>query len=163
MGIAAWIAVVLMALCLLLIPLGLPGVWLMVAVAGVAVLFGVLGPAVLVPMLVIAAVAEALELLIVKRMSARYGGSNRAFWGALAGGLVGVVVGVPIPVVGSVVAGLIGTFAGAVVGALLESRRPYDSARVAWGTVLARLAAMGVKGIAGFSVLLLAIWRLHGR
>ncbi len=74
---------------LLLMPLGLPGLWLMLA-AGLATL------------------AEILELTLTARYTKKYGGSSRAGWGALFGGLAGAFMGVPIPIVGSV----IGAFAG---------------------------------------------------
>ena len=157
-----WLAAGLMGVCLVLVPLGLPGVWLMVALAGVLTLLGHLGVGWLLVLAAIAGASELAELGILRRMSARHGESKLAFWGALAGGLAGVVVGVPIPLIGPVIAGLVGTFLGAAAGALWESRRLMHSTRVAWGTVLGRLAAMGVKGIAGVAIIILTLLHTGG-
>ena len=68
-----WIATLVMLLAIFLIPLGLPGLWVMVAVVGVGALLGHVGPAALVIVVAAAALAELLEFLILKSMSARYG------------------------------------------------------------------------------------------
>ncbi len=94
-----------------------------------------------------------MEFLLVRRYTGRYGGSNRAFWGALLGGLVGVLVGVPIPIVGSVVAGILGSFAGAAAVTLLETRDLPAATRVGWGVTLARVFAIAVKTAVGVVIL----------
>lgn len=151
-------AVAIMLLGLLLIPVGIPGLWVMIAALAAAVLLGapvawwtVLGLALL------AGVGELGEYLAVKVASDRYGGSNRAFWGAVAGGLVGGVVGTPVPVVGSLVGVLVGTFAGAVTVAWWEARDAGAAARVGWGALLGRAAAAAVKTAAGLVILLVAV------
>ena len=148
-----WIAALLMFLCIFLIPLGWPGLWIMVAIVGLGAFLGHVGPGVVITVLAIAAAAELLEFLIVKRYSERYGGSNRAFWGAVIGGTVGVIVGFPVPVLGPVIAGVIGSFVGAAAVALHESRDLGTAGRVGWGVVLARVVAAGVKVAAAIAVL----------
>ncbi|MGH7477445.1 MAG: DUF456 family protein, partial [Longimicrobiales bacterium] len=150
----------LMVIGLVLIPFGLPGLWLIVATVAGATLAGLLGSSLLLLALVVAAAAELLELLLLKRYSARYGGSPRAFWGAIAGGLIGIIVGVPLPIIGSVIGGIVGTFAGAALATYTESRAVRAAARVGWGTVLARIAATAVKVIAGVAIMAVSAWRL---
>lgn len=145
--------VVLMALLLLLVPLGLPGTWLMIAVLVVGLVAGRVAWTTLLLLVGVAALAEVAEFLLVRQASLRYGGSNRAFWGAIAGGLAGVLIGVPVPVVGSLVAGVGGTFAGATLVALWEERAPGDAARVGWGAVVGRAISAAVKVGAGLVVL----------
>src|SRR5258708_1783078 len=88
---------------LLLIPLGLPGMWSMVAAA---IAYALLVPHAGIGILTIGAVAalallaELLELGLVARVTRRYGGSRRAAWGAIIGGFAGVIVGVPVPIIG---------------------------------------------------------------
>ena len=85
---------------LLLIPFGLPGLWVML---GAALLHWVLVPLGGIGLwttagagaLVVA--AEVLEFTISARYTRKYGGSRRASWGAVVGGLVGAVVGIPVP------------------------------------------------------------------
>jgi uncharacterized protein len=133
----------------LLIPLGLPGLWIMLASLAGAALARNFDVRLLLFLVVLAALAELIEFLLVQRMNLRYGGSPRAFWGALAGGLVGVVVGLPVPVIGSVLGGLAGTFLGALLVTLHETRALGGSARVGWGVLLGRLWATAAKLVAG--------------
>ena len=146
-------AFAVMAGALLLIPLGVPGLWIMLGVLAVAALLGEVSWLLILALVLLGALAELLEFLIVKRYSDRYGGSNRAFWGAVAGGFAGIFVGVPVPVVGPVIAGVLGSFAGAAAVALWETRRPGHAARVGWGVVLGRALAAAVKTAAGVAIL----------
>lgn len=154
---AAVVATAAMVVCLFLVPLGLPGTWLMLLVVAVGALLGEVGWTTLAVLVLVAGAAEAVEFLLVRALSLRYGGSSRAFWGAVLGGLVGVFVGAPIPVAGSLVAGVIGTFLGAAVTALWETREVGSAARVGWGAVLGRAGAAAVKTAAGVVVLAVGI------
>lgn len=153
----AWLvsilAVVGMAGCLLLVPLGIPGTWLMLGILLGGVLAGQVGWGAYLALAGVAGVAELVELGLVKVFSVRYGGSRRAFWGAIVGGLVGLIVGMPVPVFGSLLAGLAGTFLGAALLTYTETRHAGSAARVGWGTLLARVLAAGVKTAAGIVVL----------
>ena len=158
-----WIATLIMLLAIFLIPLGLPGLWIMVAVVGVGALMGYVGPAAVMIVVAVAAVAEVLEFLILRNMSARYGGSSRAFWGAVLGGLAGVVVGFPFPVIGPVIAGILGSFIGAAGVTLWEGRDLAGATRVGWGVVLARGIAAAAKVAAAIVILVVggAAWVLR--
>lgn len=138
---------------LLLVPLGLPGNWLMVGVVLVGAALGEVGVPLAVGLTAVAAGAEAGEFLLVKRFSERHGGSRAAFWGAVAGGLIGAAAGAPVPVAGSLVAAVLGTFLGAVAGALWETRELREAGRIGWGATLGRVAAAAVKTAAGFAIL----------
>lgn len=151
------LALVVMVVGLLLIPLGIPGLWLMIAALLAAIVFGSpVGWSTLLGLAVLAGVAELGEYLAVKLASGRYGGSNRAFWGAVAGGVIGGVLGTPLPVVGSLAGVLLGTFAGAVLVAWLESRDAGGAVKVGWGAVLGRAAAAAVKTAAGLVILVVS-------
>ena len=96
----------------------------------------------------------------------RYGGSNRAGWGALVGGLTGAVVGVPVPVIGSVIGGFVGAFVGAALFEYTRARRSDVAARAGWGAVLGRAAAAAVKMAIGVVLSVAALWmalRCHDR
>lgn len=153
MSLIGLIAAAVMFLAIWMIPLGWPGLWIMVAVVGLGAVMGELGPGILITAVAVAAVAELLEFLIVRRMSLQYGGTNRAFWGAVIGGTVGVLVGFPVPVLGPVIAGVIGSFIGAAGISLYESRDIASASRVGWGVVLARGIAAFVKVAAAFIIL----------
>lgn len=147
--------ILVLAGSLLLIPLGLPGLWLMVAAVLVGVLLGEVGWGVLLVSLLAAATAELLEFLLVRRLALRYGGSTLAFWGAIGGGLVGMLIGVPIPVVGPVLAGLAGTFIGAALVTVWQTGEAARAGRVGWGAVLGRAASAAAKTGAGIIILVL--------
>ena len=107
-----------MLLGLVLVPLGLPGTWV---IAGAALAFNPLvgeeriGMVTIVGVFLIAVLAEVVEFMLAGRFAERYGGSRRAGWGAIIGGIVGAFVGVPVPIVGP----MLGAFAGSFAGALL--------------------------------------------
>ena len=148
-------AVIVMAGGLLVVPLGLPGLWIMVAVLAAAAFLGEVAWWTVLALAGLAALAEIAEWVIVKRTSARYGASNKAFWGAILGGIVGMLIGAPIPVVGSLVAGVAGTFLGAAAVAWWESRRFGTAGRAAWGAVVGRGLAAAFKTAAGVAILVL--------
>jgi uncharacterized protein YqgC (DUF456 family) len=134
-----------MLACLLAIPFGLPGLWLMaVVLMGLLVIgqvswtFALLGAGAV-------ALAEIAEFWVLKSFGERYGGSSKAFWGAVLGGMIGLFVGVPIPVVGPVITAFLGTFVGAGLVTFVETRSIERSARVGWGVLLARTTAVAMK------------------
>ena len=146
---------------LLLVPFGLPGLWVML---GAALLYWLIVPAggigawTFFGSCGVVVVAEVLEYTIAGRYTRRYGGSRRASWGAILGGLVGAVVGVPVPVIGSVVGAFVGAFAGAFLGELTVHRAQRgDPARAATGAVVGRAVAIAIKSGLG---VMIAIWML---
>lgn len=146
------LAVVVLAACgivgLLLIPFGLPGLWVMVLgflVFGWLTQFRSESVATIFIVLALAFAGEIIESWLGFRFARRYGGSRRAGWGALLGGLVGAVVGVPVPVVGSVIGAFVGSFGGAALFEYAYSRRAEVAVGAGWGAVVGRAAAAAAK------------------
>lgn len=144
-------------LSLFIIPLGLPGTWVMIA-AGVG--YSILVPNsigwfTLVAVTVIAVVAEILEFTLAGSYARKYGGSRRAGWGAIIGGIVGAIVGVPILIVGPIIGGFLGAFVGALVAEYSRGSGAYVSTRAAWGGLIGRAVAAALKVAAGF---VMAAW-----
>ena len=148
-------AVLGMVIALVVIPLGLPGLWIMIGILTAAVVGNEVSPWILGFLVVVAVLAELAEWAIVARTSARWGGSRKAFWGAIAGGILGILVGLPIPlpVLGPLLAGLLGTFAGAAIVTLWETRALRSAGRVGCGAVLGRAFAAAAKTAAGVVIL----------
>ena len=149
----------ILLLSLFIIPLGLPGTWVMLA-AGVGYSILVpnsIGMFVLVSVTAVAVVAEVLEFTLSGKYAKKYGGSRRAGWGAIIGGTIGAIVGVPVPIIGPI----IGAFAGSFIGALgMELSRGTDmqgSTRVAYGALVGRAVAAALKVAAGCVI---AAWLL---
>ncbi len=137
---------------LVMIPLGLPGIWLML-VAGVAhrllVVPATISWLTLMVLLVIAVLAEWLEFAVSGRYTTKYGGSKRAAWGAVLGGLAGAFVGIPIPVIGSVIGAFAGAFLGALLGEYSVERNHLQATRAATGALIGRAVATALKSLAG--------------
>jgi len=149
----AWIAVAAMIASLLLIPLGLPGIWVMIAILLLGVFGGLVSPWIFLLLVGLGGLAEFLEFVAVGRMTSRYGGTSRTFWGALIGGLVGALVGTPVPVAGSLVGALIGTVGGAFLLTWHQTGRAAGSARASWGALLGRAVAIGLKVFVGLVII----------
>ncbi|PYO99206.1 MAG: hypothetical protein DMD61_07955 [Gemmatimonadetes bacterium] len=146
------IGVLALAACgiggLLLIPLGLPGLWVMVLgflLFGWLTQFRSESVATIAIVLSLAFAGELIESWLGFRFARRYGGSRRAGWGALVGGVVGAVVGVPVPVVGSVIGAFVGSFGGAALFEYAYSRRADVAVGAGWGAVVGRAAAAAAK------------------
>lgn len=145
---AALVIAVVCVISLCLVPLGLPGLWVIAAAAfAVGTLTGGpgLGWITTGGLALLALVAELLEWGLGGRYTRKYGGGRRGAWGAVIGGLVGAVVGVPVPVVGSVIGGFLGAFAGALAGELSAGRERGDATRAATGALVGRAVAVAAK------------------
>ena len=146
---------------LLLIPFGLPGLWLIVlAIIGYGWLddYRNMSAWFLLVVIGLATLGEIAEARIGFAYARRYGGSSRAGWGALVGGLVGAVVGVPVPLIGSLIGGFVGAFAGAALFEYTRARQSDVAARAGWGAVLGRAVAAGLKMAIGVALSVAALW-----
>ncbi len=146
---------------LLLVPFGLPGLWIMLAgVVGYAWLTDTrsVGVATIGIALALAFLGEIVEAWLGFRFARRYGGSSRAGWGALAGGIAGALVGVPVPIIGSVVGAFVGSFLGAAALEYTRSRRSQVAVGAGWGAVLGRAAAAAVKIGLGLVIAVFALF-----
>lgn len=151
------IAAFVLFLALLATPIGLPGNWIMVAVLAVSAVAGRVGAFTVIAAIALAGLAELAEFFVVQKLNVRYGGSRRAFWGAILGGIAGVMMGMPVPIIGSVIAGFIGSFVGAAIVTLFETRAYNTAARVGWGVLLGRMLAAAAKTGAGVVILVLGV------
>lgn len=156
-------AIILLALILVLslfiIPLGLPGTWVMLA-AGVG--YSILVPGsiswfTLVVVTIIAVIAEIFEFTLAGKYARKYGGSRRASWGAIIGGTVGAIVGVPVPIIGPILGAFAGSFAGALIAEYSRGSDAQASTRVATGALIGRAVASAMKVAAG---VVIAVWLL---
>ncbi len=156
--------IILLAAILLLsvfiIPLGLPGTWVMLA-AGVG--YSILVPDsigwfTLVAVSVIAIIAEVLEFTMSGTYTKKYGGSRRASWGAIIGGTVGAIMGVPVPVIGSIIGAFAGAFAGALIAEYSLGSGAKASTRAATGALIGRAVAAAMKVAAGLMITVWLLW-----
>ena len=143
-------------LSLFLIPLGLPGLWLMIGAAlgfNMLVASDPIGWFAIGGSLVLAVIAEVLEFTLSARYTQKYGGSRRAAWGAILGGIAGAIVGVPVPIVGSVIGAFVGSFAGALVAEYTRREATAGTAtKVATGALIGRVVAAAMKTTIGVAI-----------
>src|SRR5438046_4976144 len=146
---------------LVLVPLGLPGLWVMVGgVVGYGWLtdFRSVGVATIAVVLGLAFLGEIIEAWLGFRFARTFGGSRRSAWGALVGGIVGAVMGVPVPIVGSVIGAFLGSFAGAALFEYSLSRTPDSAVRAGWGAVVRRATAAAAKIALGVVIAVLGVF-----
>ena len=158
-----WVLIALLVLVLfvglILIPLGLPGLWVMLlGIVGYGALtdFRGIGLGTLALVTALAFVGEVIEWWIGFRYTQRYGGSRRAGWGALIGGLVGAFAGIPIPIIGSVIGSFLGSFAGAVIFEFTKT--PDNAVRAGWGALIGRMWATAAKTALGLAMAVIALF-----
>jgi uncharacterized protein YqgC (DUF456 family) len=152
------ILAVVIILSLILIVLGMPGLWIMVASAvtyNLVVPGDPIGWFTLVAVAVLALVAELLEFTMTGRYARKYGGSRRAGWGAIIGSIVGAMVGFPVPIVGPIIGAFVGSFLGALVAELTGGSSAGASTRVATGALIGRVVSTVLKIGIGFTI---GIW-----
>jgi uncharacterized protein len=144
-------------LSFVMIPFGLPGLWIMVgaALAYQLLVPGTIGMVTLVGSALLALVAEILEFTLAGRYARKYGGSRRASWGAIIGSIVGAIIGVPIPILGSLVGGFVGAFVGAFLAERSRGTELGGSSRVATGALIGRVVAAAMKTGLGVAI---AVW-----
>lgn len=150
---------------LVLVPLGLPGLWLMaLALIGYAALTGFERVSVLtlVVVVLVAVAGEVLEALVGFGMARKFGGSSRAGWGALVGGLIGAVVGTPVPVLGNLVGAFLGAFIGAATFEATRQGEVGKSLVAGWGAVLGKAAASAIKVALGLTIGVIGVYSAFG-
>lgn len=146
---------------LVLVPFGLPGLWVMaLGVIGYGSLTGFhsVGVGIIALVVGLAFLGEIVDWWLGFRFAMKYGGSRRAGWGALIGGIVGAIVGVPVPVIGSVIGAFVGSFAGAALFEYTREQHAGVAVRAGWGAMLGRAAAAGAKIAAGLVIAVVAVF-----
>ena len=154
------ILVTLVAISLAVIPLGLPGLWLMVLCALGYTLWlpGSIGWGTVIGATILGGIAEVLEFALAGKYAKKYGGSSRSTWGAIFGGIAGAIIGVPVPVIGSMVGAFVGSFVGALIAELSQGASTRLATRVAKGALIGRVVAAGVKTAFGLVIAVWVIW-----
>jgi uncharacterized protein len=152
------ILTIVLILSLVLIALGLPGLWVMIASAvvyNITTHTNAIGWFTLISVGVLALIAEVIEFTLAGKYARKYGGSRRAGWGAMLGGIAGAFMGVPVPIVGPLIGAFIGSFVGALVGELSTGSTKTGAAKAATGALVGRVVATGMKMGVGSAI---AVW-----
>jgi hypothetical protein len=162
--------------CIAAVVIGLPGAWIMLAIAVVIELadgayLDARGPDTfgwwpIGLCAILAGVGELFEFL-AGALGAKTGGSSRrGMVGALVGGIVGAIIGValPPPVIGSLIGAVAGTFVGAIAGELSNGRestvrqamRPATGATI--GRIVGTLSKVPIAAVIWLVLTIGALW-----
>ena len=174
-----WLLVVILLLLnaawLALVALGLPGTWLMVITTALVAWWQwpadsttdapMIGIGVLAAIVVVATLAEVLELIAGVVGAKATGGGRRGSIGALAGGLIGALAGtflIPIPLLGSLVGACLGAGLGAWGLELSGGRQQGAALKAGVGAGVGRFFGTVAKLAAGVLIWLVvavaALW-----
>ena len=155
---ALFLLLLALAAGLVMLPFGLPGLWLMLAAVGLYAWLGpqgAIGPWTVGGIAAVAVIAEIGEFVVTARHTRRAGGSSRGAWWALGGSVIGALAGVPIPVAGSLIGAFLGAFVGAWLGELSLGRAVGDATKAATGALIGRAISVALKVAAGVAI---AVW-----
>lgn len=146
---------------LLLIPFGLPGLWIQVGALAIfawATGFATVAPYTVALVALLALLAEIAEFLLAAGFTKRYGGGRRAAAGAVIGAVSGAIVGVPVPLLGSVVGAMVGAFAGALLMELTRGAGARPALRAGWGALLGWSVSVALKAGLGVAIAVLTLF-----
>ena len=135
----------------------LPGLWAMVlgtTVYAILTHFQYAGLRTLIVIIVLATIAELIDLIAAGAGAKKAGASKRGLWGAILGGIAGgIFFTVPLPVIGTIIGICLGTFAGAILGELLGGTEVGNSVRIGVGAAWGRLLGILTKLLFGCTIL----------
>jgi uncharacterized protein YqgC (DUF456 family) len=152
--------------CLILVPLGLPGNFILLGLALVAAWLGhfaSIGWVALLVMLGLVLLAELVESLLGAAMTKRFGASWWGVGGAFLGGIAGSLIGSAVlPLVGTLVGAFLGAAAGAVLLEAWHRRRvDAEAMRAGWGAFLGKLLASLIKVAVGLAIAVYVVAQTH--
>ncbi len=152
--------------CLVLVPIGLPGSWGIVVLAGV---YGVVtsfdGVTIwdVVGLALAAGVGELIEFLGSLAGAKKYGASKWGMAAGTVGGIAGAILGVaiPPPIVGSVIGAFAGCFAATVAAEYLQAKQTKDALKAGVGAFLGRLVSTFAKTAIAMAMAVWLVCRIY--
>jgi len=154
-----------MFVSLFLVVIGLPGNWIILALAIVFGLVTGLDAGVgwwdLVALLGLAGLGEILEFVLTAKGAKKHGGSNKAMAAAIAGGLVGALLlnGI-LPIIGAVIGAFLGVYLGAFIVTYVVEGDMERARQIGAGAFMGRIGAVLVKVSMGVAMISLVVWQI---
>ena len=152
-----------MLIGIFVIPIGVPGTFLIAGLAmfqGLVTGFGTLSVQFVVILFAIAISGELIEFFFGALAAKRFGGSKYAMWGAILGGFIGAVWATGIlPIVGTLLGAFAGAFTGATVLEFLHSKQLEHALRVGWGAFLGTIGGKVTKITIGIAMVVMTIYQ----
>jgi uncharacterized protein len=155
-----------MAVGLVIIPFGLPGIGVIFGSAllyALATQFSTIGLNLILVLGVLTILGETADNWLMAAGAKRFGASTTAAWLSLLGGFLGaLILGPFLAVALNVVGPVAGAFLGAFVAVVLYEQRQKqnwrEALRAGCGTLLGRLAGIALKMVVGVSMAAAVAW-----
>lgn len=145
---------------LILIPLGLPGTFVIVAGAALAGLVSgwkIISLVWVLSFLGLAIGGELLDFVISAVGVKSFGASGQSMTGAFLGSILGAIVGLPLPLIGNVIGAFVGGFLGALVVELMVTENLRRALKGGFGAFLGKVFGSLVKVAIGTMMLVKVI------
>ncbi len=127
---------------LALIPIGLPGTFVVVAASGLAGLltgWNSVGLVLFLFFLGLAILGEVTDYLFSVISGKKFGASRASLGGSLVGAIVGSILGLPVPVVGNLEGAFLGAFAGAFLVEMIRGNEVTRAMKSGVGVLLGKV------------------------
>ena len=148
----------------LVIPFGIPGTFIIVAVsflAGLATHFQAITWPFLGALLAISLGVELIEFVLGALSARKFGSSKWGMWGSILGGLFFAIWATPLsPVIGTIFGAFIGAFVGAFVFEFLRFGDLNRALRSGWGSFLGAITGRLLKLVVAIVMVVLIAVRL---
>ena len=154
------VLVIICILGLLVVPLGIPGIWVIPLVAlayrflPIPIEFSWI---IILVLAGLALLAEILEYYLGAKSASKAGATKWGVIGAIIGGIAGAVIGVPIFLVGSVIGMFIGAFLGAFIVEFFIKENIEKAFKAGIGAFKGRVGAILVKELIGLVMTLILV------
>ncbi|MFB6290472.1 MAG: DUF456 family protein [Candidatus Bipolaricaulia bacterium] len=157
MNVLALIIFLLLSLVgLVIIPIGIPGTFLIVIASGIAGLitgWEVVSINLFFIFLGLAIFGEVGDYLFSVVSGKKYGASKFGLIGSFIGAVIGSIVGLPLPIIGNLIGAFAGAFAGAFITEFMMGSDPYRAIRSGIGVLFGRLFGSIVKVAIGMGII----------
>ena len=141
---------------LALIPLGIPGTFVVVGASGIAGLmtgWNLVGIKLFLIFLGLAILGEVSDYLFSVISGKSYGASGLSLVGSFVGGIVGAIMGLPLPLVGNLIGAFVGAFLGAFLVELFIGSEVSVALKSGIGVLLGRLFGSIFKVALGMAMI----------
>jgi uncharacterized protein YqgC (DUF456 family) len=169
--VANFLLLIGMAVGLVIIPFGLPGIGVIFGSAllyALATQFSSISLNLILVLGVLTILGETADNWLMAAGAKHFGATNTAAWLSLLGGFLGAVIlgpflAVPLNVLGPVAGAFLGAFIAVVLYENREKHNWREALRAGWGTLLGRLAGIVVKMVLGVGMAAAITWSVLTR
>lgn len=141
---------------LMLIPIGIPGTFIVVAASGLTGImtgWNVVSLSLFLIFLGLAIFGEVGDYLFSVASGKKYGASKYSLIGSFIGAIVGTILGLPLPVIGNLVGAFLGAFVGAFITEFILGSDLLQATRSGVGVLFGKIFGSIVKVAIGMGMI----------